>query len=48
MALTEKIKEIIGVLTDSINPIPDDVYDDDIETNYDSEYPIENNYCSLN
>ena len=43
MALTEKIKEIIGVLTDSINPIPDDVYEDDIETNYDSEYPIENN-----
>jgi len=43
MALTEKIKEIIGVLTDSINPMDPDDYGDDIETTYDSEYPIENN-----
>ncbi len=43
MALTEKIKEIIGVLTDSINPIGEEVYEDDIETSYDSDYPIENN-----
>ena len=46
MALTEKIKEIIGVLTDSINPMGgDDIYDrdpDDIETNYETVYPVEN------
>jgi len=43
MAITEKIKEILGALTESINPIPDDFEGEDIETNYDSEYPVENN-----
>ena len=43
MALSEKIKEIIGVLTEAVNPMAGDVYDDDIETNYESEYPVENN-----
>ena len=45
MALTEKIKQIIGFLSDSINPMdPEDLYggDDDIETNYDAVYPVEN------
>jgi len=41
MALTEKIKEIIGALTDAVNPMAEPEYED-IETNY-TEYPIEDN-----
>ena len=43
MALSEKIKEIIGALTDSLNPMGEEVYEDEIENNYDSEYPVERN-----
>ena len=41
MALTEKFKEIIGMLTDSLNP-GDDGYDDEPE-NYGTEYPTDRN-----
>lgn len=43
MALSEKIKEIIGALTETLNPMADSEFDDDIETTYDSEYPVDNN-----
>ncbi len=43
MALSEKIKEIIGALTDSLNPMSEEVYEDEIENGYDSEYPVERN-----
>ena len=43
MALSEKIKEIIGALTDSLNPMSEEVYEDEIESGYDSEYPVERN-----
>ena len=44
MALSDKIKEIIGALTESINPMgPDDEYEDGLETSYEAEYPIDRN-----
>ena len=43
MALSEKIKEIIGALTDSLNPMSEDAYEDDIENGYDSDYPTDRN-----
>ena len=43
MALSEKIKEIIGALTDSLNPMSEEVYEDEIENGYESEYPVERN-----
>ena len=42
MALSEKIKEIIGALTETLNPV-DDVYDDEIERGFEAEYPTEEN-----
>lgn len=43
MALSEKIKEIIGALTDSFTPIGEEQYDDDLDAGYDSEYPTDRN-----
>ena len=43
MALSEKIKEIIGALTDSFTPIGEEQYDDDLDGGYDSEYPTDRN-----
>ena len=43
MALSEKIKEIIGALTDSLNPMGEDTYEDEIENGYDSDYPTDRN-----
>lgn len=43
MALSEKIKEIIGALTDSLNPMGEEPYDEDMETGFESEYPVDNN-----
>ncbi len=47
MALSEKIKEIIGALTDSLNPIGDDgsnIYDDDPENiNFNQDYQTDRN-----
>ncbi len=43
MALSEKIKEIIGALTDSLNPMGEEVYDDEVENGYETEYPSEGN-----
>ena len=43
MALSEKIKEIIGALTDSLNPMSEEGYEEEIENGYDSEYPVERN-----
>ena len=44
MALSEKIKEIIGALTDTLNP-SDDGYDgaEEIDGGYDSNYPTDRN-----
>lgn len=41
MALTDKIKDIIGALTDSLNPIEEE-YPGEEET-FEAEYPTENN-----
>ena len=43
MALSEKIREIIGALTDSFTPIGEEQYDDDLDGGYDSEYPTDRN-----
>ena len=43
MALSEKIKEIIGALTDSLNPMGDDGYDEEMENAFDGEYPTDRN-----
>ncbi len=44
MALSEKIKEIIGALTESFTPIGEEQYEDEeIERGFDSEYPTERN-----
>lgn len=43
MALSEKIKEIIGALTDSLNPMGEEVYEDEVENGYDADYPSEGN-----
>lgn len=44
MALSEKIKEIIGALTDSLNPMDTDAeYIDDETATYESDYPVDNN-----
>ena len=43
MALSEKIKEIIGVLTEAVNPMAGDDYGDDMDTPYEADYPVENN-----
>lgn len=42
MALSEKIKEIIGALTDSLNPGDDGDYVDEMEQGYE-EYPTDRN-----
>ena len=36
MALSEKIKEIIGALTDSLNPMGEGEYEDDFEGGFDA------------
>lgn len=43
MALSEKIKEIIGALTDSFTPIGEEQYDDELDQGFDSEYPTDRN-----
>ena len=43
MALSEKIKEIIGALTDSLNPISDGEYDEEFEGGFEAAYPTEEN-----
>lgn len=44
MALSEKIKEIIGALTDSLNPMAgEDVYEDGEDNNFEQEYPTDRN-----
>ncbi len=43
MALSEKIKEIIGALTDSLNPMGEEVYDEEIDNGYDTDYPTDAN-----
>ncbi len=44
MALSEKIKEIIGALTDSFTPIGEGEYEDEMEQGgFDSEYPTDRN-----
>ncbi len=44
MALSEKIKEIIGALTDSLNPMGEErEYEDDIEGAYEGEYLTDKN-----
>ena len=42
MALSEKIKEIIGALTETLNPV-DVEYEDEIERGFEAEYPTEEN-----
>lgn len=43
MALSEKIKEIIGALTDSLNPMDEEQYEDEIENGFDGDYPTDRN-----
>lgn len=43
MALSEKIKEIIGALTESFTPIGEEQYDDDLDGGFDSDYPTDRN-----
>ena len=44
MALSEKIKEIIGALTDSLNPINDESdYVEGVENGFESEFPTDRN-----
>ncbi len=43
MALSEKIKEIIGALTDSLNPMGEEQYEEEIENNFENEYPTDRN-----
>ena len=43
MALSEKIKEIIGALTDSLNPMGEGEYDEELEGGFESEYPTDRN-----
>ncbi len=43
MALSEKIKEIIGALTDSFNPMGEEQYEEEMDNVYDSEYPTDRN-----
>ncbi|MBQ8476629.1 hypothetical protein IJ531_06165, partial [bacterium] len=43
MALSEKIKEIIGALTETLNPT-DDIYDDETNGEFEgAEYPTDRN-----
>ena len=43
MALSEKIKEIIGALTESFTPIGEEQYDDELDNGFESEYPTDRN-----
>ncbi|MBE7707558.1 MAG: cell division protein SepF [Cyanobacteria bacterium SIG27] len=43
MALSEKIKEIIGALTDSLNPMNPEDYEEEMDNSFDAEYPMDNN-----
>lgn len=43
MALSEKIKEIIGDLVGSLNPMGEDTYEDELEGGFESDYPTDNN-----
>ena len=43
MALSEKIKEIIGALTDSLNPMNPEDYEEEMENGFDAEYPVDKN-----
>ena len=43
MALTEKIKEIIGVLTESLNPVDEDREYEELESNFTSDFPTDRN-----
>ena len=42
MALSEKIKEIIGALTDTLNP-SDDIYEDEQQDDFGTIYPTDSN-----
>ena len=42
MALSEKIKEIIGALTDTLNP-SDDIYEEETTDDFGTEYPTDRN-----
>jgi len=42
MALSEKIKEIIGALTDTLNP-SDDIYEEETQDDFGTEYPTDRN-----
>lgn len=43
MALSEKIKEIIGALTDSLNPMGEEQYEDEMEGGFESDFPTDRN-----
>ena len=43
MALSDKIKEIIGALTETINPSDDPYIDEPMEPDYDPEYAMDRN-----
>ncbi len=43
MALSEKIKEIIGALTDSLNPMGEEQYDEEMEGAFEGSYPTDKN-----
>ncbi len=43
MALSEKIKEIIGALTDSFIPVGDGPFEEEGENGYETDYPTERN-----
>ena len=43
MALSEKIKEIIGALTDSLNPMGEEQYEDEFEGGFETAYPTDKN-----
>jgi len=42
MALSEKIKEIIGALTETLNP-SEDIYEDETQDDFGTEYPTDRN-----
>ncbi len=42
MALSEKIKEIIGALTETLNP-SDEIYEEEQQDDFGTEYPIDRN-----
>ena len=43
MALSEKIKEIIGALTDSLNPMGEEQYEEEMDGAFEGAYPTDRN-----